>query len=1304
MLKRKTHIFQKGIVGLILLFFNIPIHSQQIQHLGVSDGLSGRHTFNVAQDKKGFIWISTRFGVDRFDGYNIKNYPFEILNRNRPIRMTSVVLDRDTMIWAFTDRGTLYQYHEQYDRFINRYEVNNFIRSIYFDRNNTLWVNTKNAISFLQNDSIQTVNLNFQHPEEEIKQMRDFDNDHFLIVTTKNIYKFRLSDKDISRLSTLDFSEKINSNIESVYFDATLNTIWIGSVSKGLYKYDIEKNAVSSMDDRRLLYHPILCVNELDDNYLLLGTEGIGACLLNKKTLQLEKIYNYQNNDAEKISGNVVYDIYNDKDRRIYLSTYTDGVSILNFSETDFSFIKHDENNSNSLCSNVVCDILEDNEKKLWFATNKGLSFWIPSKNKWTRLLIDKNVLCLFEDTDGNIWAGTYSSGVYVFNKNGKLLHNYIKSDYSVKEIGTNFIYSITQDTEGNMWFGGLRGNMTRLNVKKNAYDFVPIFQVNFILPHNKEILVATESGVFHVNLSDLSTKPCAFNENLISRFVTDMHFQSDSVLWIGTYGGGINRCNLNTGSVQHFTTTEGLPSNIIHSFLPDADNNLWFCSENGIGFFNIYTHEVVNYSKTDGISGNQFRQLSRTKSSDGKFYFGSYEGVTFFDPSKVQRRKFSGKLFFQDFYIFNQRVNPENTHAPIKNSIDNTSSIKLNYKQHSFSFDFVSIDFAIREIRRYMWKLEGLDNDWVGPTKEHIANYTNINPGDYIFRVKYLDDSNNVINERELRIVVSPPFWNTLWAKTIFVIILLALAYFTYWYILQYMRKKQSEEKVKFFINTAHDLRTPLTLISAPIYELKEVISPTKRSEYLLNLVLVNLEKMNKMFSQLLDFQKAYELKDRLVIREYNVNQYLTEKFEIWRTVVESKERTLELVLTENEITEWFDEEKMDKILDNLISNALKYTEKKGKIVIQLRSDNNSWGIAIIDDGIGISKQDRKNLFTRFFRARNAVNSQISGSGLGLLLIKRYVSLHKGKITVNSVENKGSEFFVQFKHGNRHFHNEVVLDAFDMPVLDKQENRDEDDLHKLKIKVLIVEDNDSLRDYLKMSLSYYYHVFTSSNGEEAWEVIPDVNPDIVITDYQMPLMDGFELCEKIKKIFSTSHIPVIILTVINDKEHTKKGYSIGADDYIEKPFDIKYLRIKIDNIIQNRKILRQKYLGFDSVEVEKTENFLNDEFIKKATEIINNNINNPQFSVSDFSKEMGLSRSLLYTKFNTITGYSPNDFIKVIKMNRAIQYFKEKKHSINEVAFMVGFEEPSYFSACFKKIYGKSPKQFIDENMASMP
>src|SRR5690606_11734161 len=521
----------------------------------------------------------------------------------------------------------------------------------------------------------------------------------------------------------------------------------------------------------------------------------------------------------------------------------------------------------------------------------------------------------------------------------------------------------------------------------------------------------------------------------------------------------------------------------------------------------------------------------------------------------------------------------------------------------------------------------------------------------------------------------------------------------------LKYMYdRKRSEEKINFFVNTAHDLRTPLTLISAPLFELKERLPASDGwNKQLLDIATNNLYKLNKLTSQLLDFQKSYERNDYLFISEEDIGNVVSEKVNSWTPAAINKHISLKFTTASQKINAWIDTDKFDKILDNLFSNAIKYTEDHGAITVKLEAYEKYWSISVTDNGIGIPKPALKKLFTRFYRTGNAVNSQEPGSGLGLLLIKSYVEKMGGTITVSSVENQGSEFCIRFRYGKGHLKQAYIMDESDLSLQEKKENINiEEGVNHKQFKVLIVEDNNDLREYMKMSLRHYYKIFESENGADAWKHIPAINPDLIISDINMPEMDGISLCGKVKNTFEYSHIPIILLTAIAEENTMIESLKTGADDFISKPFDMKLLKIKIDSILNNRKLMRMKFLDFKKSETvtTDTENPMDEMFLKKATEIIEAHIMDSDFSINKFSKELGLSRTLLFKKFNTITGYTPNDFIRIYRLNKAIQLFREKKYLISEVANLTGFVDPSYFATCFKKFYGKTPKQFIEEEI----
>ncbi|MFT3737683.1 MAG: two-component regulator propeller domain-containing protein [Breznakibacter sp.] len=1281
----------------------VGIYAQNIRYLGVDDGLNGRNAFNFQQDRKGFIWISTRFGVDRYDGRKVKNYPLPIVDEKKyPFRVVKVVADNDSSIWAFTDRGAIYRYNEKSDQFECRTNLKRFLRAMIFDGQNRLWVASKAFLGYMEGDSLYTIG-NPMLATVDIKMLGVYDDQNLWAMADNAVLTINRRNGNPSLLADAG-AASVKAVFESAYFDPENSILWLGTIDSGLFMLHTRTGGLTHVTSTRDLHSPILKIYPIDETSLFIGTDGQGALMLDRRTLTVRQSYRQHEGIGMTLSDDGVYDIFRDREGRFWLSTYYNGVNIFDFGQVGFYVIRHEANKTNSLSKDNVGGFLETADGSLWIGTTDGISVLNRTTGQWQQLMQSKNVMVLYQDSRGNIWAGTYADGLYMLNPNGTVIGHFVNQPGNPQSLGTNFIYTISEDSRGDIWVGGKKGKISRYNPKINTFTRIDQSQTNYILQKDANtVLFACETGMFEYSLETERYRRCTFTDSIASNYVCDAVVESDSIIWLALYGGGINRCNYYTGEVRQFGTQSGLPSDFVYALLVDDRQHIWFSTENGIGKLNTQTYQINNFSVGDGISDQRFRQLSRLKTKDGFFFFGSFGGVTYFHPNEIRQQRGQAHVVLLDLSLFNQIVHAGDKGSPLASALDDTEKIILSHKQHSFSMSFTSIDFSPAAERRFMWMLEGLDEKWVGPTSETVLNYTNLEPRNYVLRLKSIGNNNEVVSERQIAIVVSPPFWKTTWAKVIGVFLWIILVYLVIRYIRYTSEKRQSEAKVRFFINTAHDIRTPLTLISAPIYELKEKIPTNSHDGYLLNLVTSNLEKLNKMFAQLLDFQKVFEDKERLEVKPHHVNDYFRTKKEYWLPLASNKHVGLSVQMPSGPLDEWFDAEKMDKILDNLVFNSLKYTPEGGRIDVVLTSSHGHWQVDVSDTGIGIPKVDMKKLFHRFYRAQNAINSQETGSGLGLMLVKSYVELHGGTISVQSAEGVGTSFVLKFKHGNGHFKN--IPFVHDVSIVTLEDGTTEESISEAGntgIRLLIVEDNKDLREYMKMSLGHYYKTYVAENGQVAWNMIPTINPDLVVSDLQMPEMDGMELCRKIKGNFESSHIPVILLTVMTDKVNMEQGLLSGAEDYIPKPFDVKYLRVKIDNIIQNRKLLRAKFLDVDraNTSVPDHENGLNQQFISRVDAIIQENMANSDFSVNDLSKEMGLSRTLLYAKFNSITGCTPNDYIKIVRMKKAIRLFREKRYTINEVAHMTGFSEPSYFATCFKKTYGKSPSQFIGQEI----
>lgn len=1303
---RKIH--YSLILCLLYVFFNHSylVYGQYVKHIGVNDGLSGRQVFSIQQDAKGLMWFSTRFGIDRYDGSRIKNYPLDILYQNRTPVIESHLLYNKAKdeLWCYTSNGTFYRYNKNIDSFSLHFNTGRYQKTATLDGQGRIWFGGDRYLGLIEHDSLRKVNFSLS-PGTQIKELQYSQQNGLVVVTTANLFALSKNNK-ATPLIPQQILASLNLNIECAFIDTLRDVIWIGTLNKGLYRYQSGSHKIEQIGNPDLNDIPILTL-KIKNQEVLIGTDGAGFYIYDINLKQLTSHYSQNEERPFYISSNAIYCIMNtyndDGSSQIWLSTFSNGINVISKEKEMFHSIPIYDSEGKMLPSQRACSLIENSDGTLWIASDLGICCYNPQKHIWKRILHNINVITLFRDSKNNIWAGTYSAGLILFDSKGKIVKQWRKQDYPL--LGTDFIFSISEDSKGQIWIGGKKGRTSILNPTSGEFTNVDIYQVNYITPKNDSImLIASEDGIHYYNLNTKQLGNYDFTQKLKSLYVCDIYQESDSILWIATYGNGINRCNTITNEVEYYTKAEGLLSNVIYALLPYG-NELWYSSERGIGRFNRKSHRINNFTRTNGMFGDHFSQQSRTSDSNGNFYFGSYEGIIKFNPANIINHHAQGHIFFDSFSLFNKIINSQTTHSPLKEHINDTHKIILKHWQHSFSISFTAIDYSNHQANHFEWRLEGLNNVWEKRSGEQNVSYTNLQPGNYNFHLRYVDETGTVLDDRQLSIVIRPPFWQEPWARIIEVLILLTLVTVIANYIRIRLNKKQAEAKVKFFITMAHDIRTPLMLINSPLIQLKEEINPTPATQYLFNLITVNLDKLNKMLSQLLDFQKVYEKREQLFIRKHNLNLYLQKKADYWKNFTGEKKITLNLTLPQQETEEWFDEEKMDDILDNLIINAFKYTPEKGSIGLSLTVDEKAWHITVSDTGIGISHKEQKKLFTRFFRATNAINTSELGTGLGLYIIKQYVMLHKGDISVWSEEGRGTCFTINMQHGNSHFlHDE--LHEYILPV-EEEKPATNTEIHKVKTaekekkhyRLLVVDDNSELREYLKRVLTTDYQVYTASNGQEAWQLMGQTMPDIVISDLQMPVMDGIELCRTIKDNFETSHIPVIIVTVNEEKVMLKQSYEAGADDYIKKPFDIMILQSKINNIMKGRTAIQQKYIGLNGTLQKGNEpTDPNENFLAQVRQVIEKHLPEGSFGVNELSDELHLSRSVLYNKFSSMTGYTPNDYIKLIRINKAILYMKEKRYSIKEIALMVGFEEASYFSTCFKKIHGVSPKQFMDE------
>jgi len=1302
------------IISLVCLFFIVPISGQNIRNINVDNGLSNNQTYSIAQDWKGFIWVTNKKGVDRFDGVNVVNY-------NLPVKinafMTTIVLtDRKKNLWAYTFQGDIFYFSYIENRFVHYIKTEKQIHYVSFDESNKLWIATENE--FLVCDNKQTK----LRLEKTFYTIYPIQYNNLLVADNNKVYKYDTKTNALTFLTELNcygLNRKLH-NIISLYFDPQNQDIWIGTVSFGLFNYNLKTGQLVDVSSKNTEFPliPIRKIIPFNSNSICFSTDGSGIFFLNKNNFKITRQIKEDANEFNTIKGNGVFDLFKDDDDVLYSVSYTGGISIINNQKSNFNIIRQEKNNSNSLSNDVVSSIIEDRDGDLWFSTPNGVNLWEREKNKWRLFkysIYDQQLnmfLTLTEDKhSGNILAGSFSRGIMIINKQKGVVGYLSPKDFQ-KEIGTNFIAKIYVDEKGNIWSGGYFGELSCYQVQKQDFYYFDIKSAEAIEPLTADlILVATsEDGVFTVNKNNFQTQKIYLFQGTKKK---DQHRvraiannKSTYEVWCGTDGEGLVCWNYKNGKLSYLSEKDGLPSNYIQSLVFDNKGLLWGGSDNGLFCLNTKNHDVITYTRKDGLSDNSFLRQSCVLTRNNELLFGTNSGVNKFSTDVSTTGSKDIRLYIDVFSIFNQPVVANQKNSPLSDDIDNTHKIELKWNQNSFSFSFGCVDLQNIKQIQYKWKLQGLEDAWNNSLVRTYANYTNIEPGNYEFILQAINKPDKkVLAVKKINVVVTPPFWATFWARIIFFLIIVVSARGIYIYFKKKKIQRYSDEKVDFFTRTAHDIKTPLSLVMAPINELRKSSEFNDKDKYLINLAVSNIEKLTTVVNQLMDFQKSDSLKSQLVVSRFNVIELTRNKVEVFSLLAKKQDIDIVFAPEISELFEWMDVEKFERILDNLISNAIKYTGTGGNVMINIKSNEEKWKIAIKDSGIGISIKDQSKLFKHFYRGENAVNSTISGSGVGLLLTKNYVALHNGKIEFKSAPNVGTEFVLTFNHGKDHYGKKVFVSENDLSksqaastlLQQKHFHKIEKDFSSHKVRLMLIEDNEELLNFMQVALSELFTVRTACNGKEALDMMSDYDPDLVISDVQMPEMDGLTFSSKLKSNFETSHIPIILLSALTQKDQIISGIESGVDDYITKPFDMDLLIAKIQTILKNRQLVRERFIDKITQNADIKVEIANErdrEFIEKVLLYIQNNLEQPNLKKNTLAREMAVSQTLLFSKLKHLTGEAPSDLIRIIRLKRAMELLQTTNNSILDIAMMTGFNDSKYFSTVFKKHYGKSPSE----------
>ena len=1285
---------------------------------GNEQSLSNNSVTSITEDQEGYLWVGTNNGLNRIDlnTNEIKRYNLET-NGLVANSISTVYTDRSGCLWVGTWEG-LNRYNREGDHFeyipIEDDTERAMIVTLLEDSSGRFWIGTRNKGLLLCDHQM---NLISQFTSE-----------------SKNM-------------------PLNNNNITSIYEDDK-KQIWVGCKNSGLNKINLRDNEVTSYTNLNsgLSNNSVRCIIEWQGK-LLIGTFD-GIFDLDKATERIVKVAGYD--DINKsLSHYSVYCFCVDRDKTLWVGTFAGGVNYLN--KFTNRFVLHKPQEELNIRTGIYGAITYESPEDLWIATEGyGLLNYNKRTNESHYYLIDPSVRFAFNTNiiksvfyeDGYVWCGTTKGEIYKFNiktKKFSLYHQY-PIEYS--------IYSIIRDHNGVLWVGGAS---TEFGLTCFVNDsLVTTFCNNVDEPiyfSNVRCILEEEDGVFLLGstaegllrfdthkkqLTKYSNEASVEKYRIPNNYISAIVRTKSGEIWGSTYGGGIFQLDESKAIRRIMTVREGLLDNNICTLVESSDQRLWMSTVNGLIMFDPAKDEVRNYHRHNGIDIREFTLHSGIALPDGSLCFAGSNGFVTFHVEAMDKNNNIPPVVLEQLSVNNHPVEVGDESAILDKVLDGMETIRLAYNENNFSITYQALNYIYATQNQYAYKLEGYDTDWNYVGERNSAFYTNLSPGKYVFLVK-ASNNDGVWNEegRSLIIIVQPPLWRTWYAYLFYVIALAAIIYGILYYVnikrnleaglkMKQLEKQKQEEfhqaKIRLFTNFSHELRTPLMLIITPFEELVKRVDIPAELHDKLSIIYKNAQKLLLLVNQLMDLHKNQAGSMDLKVSEGDICEYIKEIYYAFNQIALTNEVKFTLNCTPKTINGWFDKSLLEKVVFNLLSNAFKYMASGESVLMEvsevtlkeldpkrtdgLYKDENSQYVIlkVKDSGKGIEEGEADKIFTPFYQIPETSGINLSGTGIGLSLVYTIVQLHRGVIYVDHTETKGACFVVILPVSRSAFSEEQIesreidkiaeiTNTEDISVsLPVTENKDQP-----KYKILLVEDDKDVRDYLKKSLEAEYIVIEAADGVRAYEKVVQDFPDLVLSDIMMPKRDGLELCTMIKNDIRIGHIPVILMTARSMVVHIKEGFQAGADDYIVKPFNMDVLQTRIRSLLASREQLKKLYGKRFSPDVMGIEVKSADErFSQKLFDVIEKNISNEKLDVELLCTEIGISRANLYRKLKSITELSPMELIRNKRLEMAAKLLKESEMNVSEIASHLGFNSHSYFSNSFKAFYGCTPTEFV--------
>ncbi|MCL6218082.1 two-component regulator propeller domain-containing protein [Zunongwangia pacifica] len=1303
-------------------------------HYDTSNGLSNNIVNSITEDEIGFIWIGTNSGLNRFDGNEFEKFDKEnsgLLNNY----IQQIIPAKNSDLFLATNRG-IHIYDLQKNLFQQKSIENSYLSDgitsiLEYSKNILVVGDYSHGVHFIKENKHIPVLFKNVYENVLLKEYRisvlDRKDQHSVLVGTYNngLYCISINDTIVTKIEKL-----FHGRINTIYTDSK-NRHWIGT-DEGL-KLISEENKIVDINKGNSDLNDDAIRSLVEDNQGLLwiGTRNSGLNILDPNSLSDEgeiKIQSFcPKTDGSSVFNRNILNLFKDSNGNIWIGTEA-GLDFVDPKGEAIQLIDHSTNDDIQISHDRVKAITKGKDDNIWIGTDGGgINTYSQTSKQFGKLNINLPsdlVLSLLEDSKENLWIGTYRKGISKYNLKTKKLTTYLDTKVS----DGSDVRSIFEDLAGNIWVGTNRGGLYQYNPKKDNFIYIDELGKldirDIVQKDPEEIWLATYgNGVIKYNFkTGESSGFHTQNANFPINIIFSIEFIDKNTLLVGTMNEGLLKLNINNKKAERFSMNDGLSNNTINSIIRDLSGNFWIGTNNGISLYDLKSNSIRNLNNFNNIQESEFNIGASLLTQDGILLIGGNKGLNIFDTRDLSNPvKTNFPTVFKDLEIYGERISlGDSTQTVLDKSIFLSDTLKISYNQALFSLDFASLKYPKSDNIEYSYFLEGYNDHWINIKNAKRINFSQLPPGNYKLKLK-TNDNDYLESYSQLFIEVIPPVWRTIPAYIAYFIISILLIWFGLNYYAEKVKLKQSlifeknqrqleqdlnEERLRFYTGFSHELKTPLTMILAPV---ESLLIEIRKKEHVNNLRIIekNAKTLLNRINKLLDFRQTEEGLNKLNITKNDLAESLLKWTEMYEPIAKKKDIEIIKNIDLEKSTIYCDVDKIHIIFNNLMSNALKYTSKGDQIKIKLKEKANGYQFSIKDNGAGISAKILPRIFDWYYHSDEKIKKD--GSGIGLALSKRFIELHGGKINAKSIENQYTVFKVFLPKGTpSHSENtdtpevaEFIKKTTDL----LNENKELESRALLypdtdRELILLIDDNPDIHHYLSSILKEKYDLLHALNGQEGLNMAIMHVPDLIISDIMMPIKSGIDLTSTLKSRKETTHIPIILLSAKDAQESIVIGYKEGADDYITKPFSIAILEARIRNLLDRKFSLQKNLLQKEGSEntnnVVKNEQVkIEKEFLKKFEEKVHTHIQVQGKLVELISEEMGMSRASLYRKIKALTGKSINEYIRDIKLDKALYLIEKEGVNISIAALEVGFNNPKYFRKIFREKFGQLPSEF---------